>query len=681
MKRKELNQQLKHNLTSEAFAVQNSGIAIKTWMRLCINCSVFAAVVITFMDVLLLQRKFNFFTGGFLSVYHLKDPIETALFIGISLISDIGITIPLAALVLWFCSLIRLNLQASAMTTLMAVIGPLVVANIMSYRILEYLGDIFDYQLAFEIAGRKLTEVLSIASAHLFMPVAVLLGAIVLLVFFIVKANGYWSKPLPLPPAIRKVSLFSSAIFLIALVATSIAVVNSESFEQGLKRKPSAKVFAAISETLTDVDRDGYGLLHRPKDPDPFNPGIYPYARETPGNGIDENGVAGDLPADGIQYPNTEENTATWKSRPHVILIVLESFRADLINMMYKGKQITPVLNSLVGDGISADLAFAHIGYTAPSRYHLFSGKLINTRDQTTLIDDFKANGYEVAYFSAQDVSFGGKTFDIGFDRADIAYDARVEPHLRYTTFTSAGSIALPYNIIADKVADFLSGRHTDKPLFLHINIQDAHFPYYHSGIRSLLNQTALARAEISPHRAAELWATYVNTAANVDDTVGRILEAAKRSLKGPAPGIIITADHGESLYDEGFLGHGFVLNDIQTRVPLIVANLPLIIEQPFGHSQLRDTLNRALESKQAAGHAPVLTENPEEAVFQYLGALTRPSQIALLKMNGRTIYDFRTNRVRISDKPWRFPSELSDEEFTVFRDLVMLIERRASGA
>jgi hypothetical protein len=163
-------------------------------------------------------------------------------------------------------------------------------------------------------------------------------------------------------------------------------------------------------------------------------------------------------------------------------------------------------------------------------------------------------------------------------------------------------------------------------------------------------------------------------------------LEAAKRSLKGPAPGIIITADHGESLYDEGFLGHGFVLNDIQTRVPLIVANLPLIIEQPFGHSQLRDTLNRALESKQAAGHAPVLTENPKAAVFQYLGALTRPSQIALLKMNGRTIYDFRTNRVRITGKPWRFPSELSDEEFTVFRDLVnlwerMLIERRASGA
>ena len=48
-------------------------------------------------------------------------------------------------------------------------------------------------------------------------------------------------------------------------------------------------------------------------------------------------------------------------------------------------------------------------------------------------------------------------------------------------------------------------------------------------------------------------------------------------------------ADHGESLFDEGFLGHGYALNDAQTRIPLIVSGLPLRLVEPFGQVDLRD--------------------------------------------------------------------------------------------
>ena len=145
-----------------------------------------------------------------------------------------------------------------------------------------------------------------------------------------------------------------------------------------------------------------------------------------------------------------------------------------LVEMEYDGKPVTPVLNKLAAKGVSVKRAFAHIGFTAPSRYHLFTGQL-NGRSSDSLIDDFKANGYEVAYFSAQDVSFGGKAYDVGFHRADISYDARVDPELRYTTFKSPGSIALPYEVMIDKVTDFLSTRSTEQPLFLYINLQDTH--------------------------------------------------------------------------------------------------------------------------------------------------------------------------------------------------------------
>ncbi len=653
-----------------------SRTVVRTWHHLWLTLGVIAAAVTALIDAVLLQRKFNFFTGGFLSVNHLTGAVDTIVFITTSLVADIGVIVPIIALVLWLCSLIRLNLKASVLTALVAAIGPVMAVNFISYRILEYMGDVFDLSLVFELAGQNLTEVLTVASAHLVMPLSILLGALGLLILLIRVANRYWKKPLPPTLSVVRLGLQSGVIFLVALLVTCGIAINSELMDYGLKRKPSAKLFFTIGESFSDIDRDGYGLLRRPRDPAPFNSQIFPYAVEIPGNGIDENGVAGDLPVGKVPYLDDSISVTRWKSRPNIILIVLESFRADLIGMTYDRKPITPVLNRLAREGISTEFAFAHGGYTVPARYHIFSGRLLTVRGGTTLIDDFRANGYEVAYFSAQDMSFGRDIFNIGFDHADVSYDARVEPHRRYTDFSTAGSIMLPYTVMVEQVTNFLASRHSDKPLFLYVNLQDAHFPYHHRYIRPLLNKTALPRAEISPDRASDLWSTYVNTAVNVDFAVGEIFEAAKRFLGDPSPGIIVLADHGESLYDDGFLGHGFTINDQQTRIPLIVANLPIILEQPSGQIQLRGAINRALEREAGESLPLILKENPTATVFQYLGNLRRPSQIALRGTRGRIIYDFRTDRVRISGNLWRHPNELTDEEFSAFQGMVNLWER-----
>jgi len=157
---------------------------------------------------------------------------------------------------------------------------------------------------------------------------------------------------------------------------------------------------------------------------------------------------------------------------------------------------------------------------------------------------------------------------------------------------------------------------------------------------------------------------------------VGEVLDVVQRLLKDPSPGIIVTADHGESLFEEGFLGHGYALNDVQTRIPLVVANLPMIIEQPFGQAELRDALRTALERETGSATTPILKVNPVRSVFQYLGRLRRPRQIALSGMSGRTIYDFRTGRVRFPSGRWKLPQELAEADFEAFLGLVHLWER-----
>jgi arylsulfatase A-like enzyme len=192
-----------------------------------------------------------------------------------------------------------------------------------------------------------------------------------------------------------------------------------------------------------------------------------------------------------------------------------------------------------------------------------------------------------------------------------------------------------------------------------------------------------LPRASIAPADRKALWATYVNTAANVDRAIGQVLSAVRRERR-TEPAVIVTADHGESLFDEGFLGHGYALNEVQTRVPLIVANLPIVIDQPFGQSDLRPAIGAALQVPAEMPSAPRLRSIRGRRVFQYLGTVNRPRQIAFLRPDGRTIYDFRSRRVQIRDGAWQRPSELAgperDEFLSLIREWETMILARQSG-
>jgi arylsulfatase A-like enzyme len=367
------------------------------------------------------------------------------------------------------------------------------------------------------------------------------------------------------------------------------------------------------------------------------------------------------------------------RQHPDVVLVVLESFRADAVGASLNGRAVTPVIDELALRGVSADAAYSHNGYTVQARHHIFSGSVADIRGGTSLIDDFKANGYETAYFSGQDESFGGSAYGVGFDRADVAYDARVDRDKRYSTFSTAGSLAVPNGLLLSRVTDFLERRNATKPLFLYVNFHDTHFPYHHAGIEPLVNSAPLAQKDITPDHLGALRATYLNTAANVDRAIGRLLEEARRRL-GHDPGIIVVADHGESLFDEGFLGHGYALNEVQTRVPLVVANLPLVLTEPIGQADLRDAVRMALE-RPMDHEAPRIERSESKRVFQYLGTFDRPAEIAFTGLRHQIVYDFRDDRVRVDHGRWAAPPALSADDAAAWRDLVNTWERMRLAA
>ena len=123
----------------------------------------------------------------------------------------------------------------------------------------------------------------------------------------------------------------------------------------------------------------------------------------------------------------------------------------------------------------------------------------------------------------------------------------------------------------------------------------------------------------------------------------------------------------------------------MQTRVPLIVANLPVVIEEPFGHIDLRDAIGEALRAPEGMPPMPRLRESPTREVFQYLGNVNRPRQIGFRDRAGRVLYDFRSQRLQTRGGPWQRPSDLSGADRADFLRLVhdwerMMLARRTSA-
>jgi hypothetical protein len=638
------------------------------WRRITIAGGLAAAA----LDAALLQKTRSFFTGGFLAGEHLDGALAAAGFFAACAAVDAAVVGVAAAIALAVVERRGWSRPARAFAAFTIGVAPLVVINVVSYQITRYLGDAFDLLLMFDLAGRRPSEFLAVGADHMAPAAAAAAGAALLIGGTAWLLNRTGGRRPAHRPARGGLATESACLLAAGLAALLGATRASAAFDDGLRRTAGAEVLGTLVEAASDIDRDGFGLMSRPGDPDPFDSGAYPYAIDVPGNGIDENGLGGDLPDGPARHVAPE--TRRWTARPNVVLVVLESVRADAVGAEVNGRPVTPVLDALAREGISVGQAFSHNGYTAQSRHHLFSGNLVNVPARGTLIDDFQANGYEVAYFSGQDESFGGPAMAVGFDRADVAYDARVEPHLRYSTFQTPGSLAVPYTVVTERIGEFLERRDRSRPLFLYVNYHDTHFPYDHGKVRRLISDVRLPKGAIAPERAADLRTMYLNTVANVDAAIGRVLDTAARTLGAP-PAVIVVADHGESLFDEGFLGHGYALNDVQTRIPLIAARLPVEIREPFGQADLRDTIGAALSAPK--GRAPRTVPGDGRFVFQYLGSLRRPRQIGFTTPAGRTIYDFRTGRVRHPSRAaWALPHHLSPSEHGDWVELVRFWER-----
>lgn len=271
--------------------------------------------------------------------------------------------------------------------------------------------------------------------------------------------------------------------------------------------------------------------------------------------------------------------------RSNVILITLDTLRADRLSSYGSERVATPHIDSLASEGVLFANAASTVPFTLPAHSSMMTGTypprhgvrenvgFVLDDSLPTLAERLAAGGWTTAAFVSAfvlDSRWGiGRGFDTYFDEFDLEEGERA----------NLGSVQRDGRETVDAAVRWLDERPRG-PFFLWLHLFDAHDPY----------------EPPEPFRTQYAGRPYEGEVAYVDLLVGRFRTALEERDLLDTSLIVLTGDHGEGLgqHREGF--HGFFIYDSTIRVPLIVrppfSDLAgTVVEAPVSHVDLLPTI------------------------------------------------------------------------------------------
>ena len=247
------------------------------------------------------------------------------------------------------------------------------------------------------------------------------------------------------------------------------------------------------------------------------------------------------------------------QSRRNLVLITLDTVRADRVGAYGYESAQTPALDRLAREGVRFADATSQAPLTGPAHAALLTGMypgrfgiLDNAAaplpaEAVSLAEILKSAGYRTAAFVGSFILDRPYGFGQGFDDFDSSFD-RFDASNKLQARRTADQVLQP-------ATAWLARRSAEGPFFMWVHFYDAHSPY----------DSPSSFRQKFPGRA------YDGAIAYVDAAVDRLLEQlrARGSLERTV--VVAIGDHGESLGEHGEAEHGVLLYDSTLQIPWIM--------------------------------------------------------------------------------------------------------------
>lgn len=395
------------------------------------------------------------------------------------------------------------------------------------------------------------------------------------------------------------------------------------------------------------------------------------------------------------------------QARPNILLITLDTVRADRMGFLGSTRGLTPALDAFAREATVFTRAYAQAPITTVSHATILSGTYppfhgvrdfgAPLPDRVPYLPDIAHHaGYQTAAFVGSlildPVAGTAPGFDRGFDVYDAGFRLRRPAEDRYRTVERRGDEVVAralrwLNARTTPASPRLTGpTNPTRPFFLWVHLFDAHDPY---------DPPAALKTRYAS-------APYDGEIAAVDRQAGRLLQAVTSDTL-----VIVAGDHGEALGDHGEDTHGVFLYDATLQVPLIVrfpdrrgagarvtsrvrlADIAPTVVEAAGLSasamqgeSLLPLLPSARDISSGSGRTTpdravyAETDYPRQA-FGWSDLLSwRSDQFLFVRAPRRELYDERTD-ARATKNLWDAQRPLADR---IERDLEQFIGRTAGG-
>jgi hypothetical protein len=307
--------------------------------------------------------------------------------------------------------------------------------------------------------------------------------------------------------------------------------------------------------------------------------------------------------------PTAPEKTFALWSRPYVVrptagddgpnllFITIDACRADHLGSYGYARPTTPALDRLASEGVRFAKAYTNAPMTVPSLSQIFTSRYFPSKESPTLVSSL---------------------FAAGFPRTKaIIHNPYLEYFLKLDardSFDSLSSVQWRADRIAAKGLAWIDAQRGQRwALYLHV--LDVHTPYrvrapdgtrfadpaYRGPIGYGWGDVEGAQqGKYDDADRAQVVARYDSALRFVDDHLGRLLDALRERGLLDRTLVVLSADHGEELWDHGSFFHGVSLYDEQLHVPLIVrlpkgARAGTVVDTPVRSVDIVPTIVDAL--------------------------------------------------------------------------------------
>jgi arylsulfatase A-like enzyme len=261
---------------------------------------------------------------------------------------------------------------------------------------------------------------------------------------------------------------------------------------------------------------------------------------------------------------------------PNILLVTIDTLRADHLSCYGYHRKTSPNMDALAAQGVRFEHAYCTIPLTGPSHVSLFSSRYPQEHG-------VRINGVPIpkdskwlylpqilrrfGYFNAAFVSAWPLVSHLtGFSHWFQVYDQDMK---RSYQFLSSSRFA---EDVTPRAISWLEDQRVE-PFFLWVHYFDPHAPYH---LRKRFADPATNGHATTPPSEVSAAMTdrirrYDSEIGYVDHHLGLLLRALDKAGVTDSTLLVLTSDHGESLGEHDYVGHGRHLYDSILRVPLIV--------------------------------------------------------------------------------------------------------------